>query len=179
MMDKTALRHHLRKILRGLSAAEKSTASTRLCQLLQAWPVFQAAHTIALYHPTATEPDLLPLLDTPGKQFLFPLCHPDRQLTWHAAGAGSPWRRSRFGILEPDPRLSPAVKSPLPGLVLVPGLAFTREGDRLGHGAGYYDCFLAALPSDVPTAGVCFHCQLQPSLPCEAHDVRVRHVFQV
>jgi 5-formyltetrahydrofolate cyclo-ligase len=80
---------------------------------------------------------------------------------------------------------SPAVDGPLltvvPGLVdpvaldvvVVPGLAFTADGRRLGQGGGHYDRFLPRLRPDCVTVGVGFAEQLVDDLPTEAHDVRL------
>lgn len=58
-----------------------------------------------------------------------------------------------------------------PDVVIVPGLAFTAQGDRLGQGGGWYDRFLADVRSDCTAIGVCFAEQIVDSLPVEAHDV--------
>jgi 5-formyltetrahydrofolate cyclo-ligase len=63
-----------------------------------------------------------------------------------------------------------------PDAVIVPGLAFTRAGDRLGQGGGWYDRFLSAVRSDCVSIGVCFAEQLVDALPLEPHDVAVDHV---
>ena len=63
-----------------------------------------------------------------------------------------------------------------PDLVVVPGLAFTSTGDRLGQGGGWYDRFLSQVRSGCTTVGVCFAEQVVDSLPLEAHDVAVDHV---
>jgi 5-formyltetrahydrofolate cyclo-ligase len=63
-----------------------------------------------------------------------------------------------------------------PDLVIVPGLAFTSAGDRLGQGGGWYDRFLSETRADCVTVGVCFAEQVVGELPVEAHDVRVDHV---
>ncbi len=177
MPDKPALRHRLRNVLGHLPEAAKTTASATLRDELLAWPCFQQASVVALFHSTVTEPDLLPLLRIPDKTFLLPLCHPDRSMTWHRPLQLDRWRPGPFGIIEPDPSLSPPVAAASMGLVLVPGLAFTTTGERLGHGAGYYDRFLASLAPAVPTAGICFTCQILPALPSAAHDVSVHHVL--
>ena len=54
---------------------------------------------------------------------------------------------------------------------IVPGLAFTLAGDRLGYGRAYYDMFLPTVPA--PSVGVCFADQLVDEMPVESHDVRV------
>ena len=64
---------------------------------------------------------------------------------------------------EPDPEWA--------DVVIVPGLAFTAAGDRLGQGGGWYDRFLAQRRADCVAIGVGFHEQLLESLPTERHDV--------
>jgi len=63
-----------------------------------------------------------------------------------------------------------------PDVVVVPGLAFTTDGDRLGQGGGWYDRFLSQVRSDCTSIGVCFAEQIVDALPVEAHDVVVDHV---
>jgi len=69
-----------------------------------------------------------------------------------------------------------AVDSSWPDAVIVPGLAFTAAGERLGQGGGWYDRFLAHVRDDCATVGVCFTDQVLDSVPTDAHDVRVDHV---
>jgi 5-formyltetrahydrofolate cyclo-ligase len=63
-----------------------------------------------------------------------------------------------------------------PDVVIVPGLAFTAAGDRLGQGGGWYDRFLSKVRTDCTTIGVCFAEQIVDGLPVEAHDVTMDHV---
>ena len=82
----------------------------------------------------------------------------------------------RYGLRSPAPpvvELDPASLD----VVLVPGVAFARDGRRLGRGGGYYDRFLAALPSTVHLVGICDSRQVRDDLPSEAHDVRVHEVM--
>ena len=76
----------------------------------------------------------------------------------------------RFGILEPS------AEAPVPSggwnIIIVPGVAFDRNGGRLGRGRGYYDRFLAQ-HREVFRAGVCFDEQVIASVPCESHDLRM------
>jgi 5-formyltetrahydrofolate cyclo-ligase len=61
-------------------------------------------------------------------------------------------------------------------VVVVPGLAFTPDGRRLGQGGGHYDRFLTRLRPDCVTIGACFAEQLVDDLPTEPHDTTVEHV---
>ena len=58
-------------------------------------------------------------------------------------------------------------------VVIVPGVAFTSDGERLGQGGGWYDRFLVRLGPDVTTIGVAFAAQIVPALPTDPHDVAV------
>jgi 5-formyltetrahydrofolate cyclo-ligase len=61
-------------------------------------------------------------------------------------------------------------------LVLTPGVAFTRRGERLGYGRGYYDMFIAALPGRPCVVGAAYAMQVLEALPTEPHDRRVHLV---
>jgi 5-formyltetrahydrofolate cyclo-ligase len=86
---------------------------------------------------------------------------------------GAPMEVGAYGIPAP---LGVAAVPLVIDLVVVPGLAFTPDGHRLGQGGGYYDRYLALLRADCVSVGVCFHEQLVQSVPGEAHDQRVSRV---
>lgn len=79
-----------------------------------------------------------------------------------------------YHILEPLPT-SPDVAPDEIQLALVPGVAFTAQGQRLGHGGGYYDRLLPTLRC--PIYGLAYPFRIVTQLPCEAHDVRMDAVF--
>ena len=66
-----------------------------------------------------------------------------------------------------------AVEATWPDVVVVPGLAFTAAGARLGQGGGWYDRILADVRPECTTVGVCFAEQVLDALPIEPHDVSV------
>ena len=102
-----------------------------------------------------------------------------------------------YGIPEPDENLPAAPDPALKTLILVPGRAFTKNGDRLGRGKGYYDRYLAKclgvgpfeslrdpgcedkkrLPN-ITVAGVCFDFQVLPELPTDPNDVKMDIILQ-
>ena len=62
-------------------------------------------------------------------------------------------------------------------LILLPGVAFDRRGNRLGRGGGYFDRFLSRVPAEVPRVGLAFRFQRVARLPRELHDQPVERVI--
>ena len=92
---------------------------------------------------------------------------------------------NQFGILEPDPSwklVDPAAPTGKRLLILAPGLAFDRQGRRLGKGKGYYDRFLhgmrAAHPAgrDSWAVGLALTEQFVDRVPVSAHDERLEGI---
>lgn len=89
-----------------------------------------------------------------------------------ATGPFVEWcREHRKRVVFPEDVPPPAPE--LVDVVIVPGVAFTAAGDRLGQGGGWYDRFLVLIREDCTTIGVGFAPQLLPSIPTEPHDVRL------
>ena len=78
------------------------------------------------------------------------------------------------GILEPP--AGPAVRPEDVRVWLVPGLAFTQDGGRLGYGGGWYDRLLCRAAKQTPKIGIAYGFQLVDELPTEPHDVRLTSV---
>jgi len=77
-----------------------------------------------------------------------------------------------FGLSEPRQEAAP-VALHLVDAVIVPGVAFSQNGSRLGYGGGYFDRLLPRLRSDCPRIGLAFDEQLLAELPAEAHDATI------
>ena len=62
-------------------------------------------------------------------------------------------------------------------LIVMPGVAFDRNGHRLGHGGGYYDRFLKTMYSKIPRIALAFDFQILPKIPREIWDVPVDEIM--
>jgi 5-formyltetrahydrofolate cyclo-ligase len=78
-----------------------------------------------------------------------------------------------WGLREPDPQRCPEVPVGDLDFILVPGVAFDRDGGRMGYGAGYYDRMLAHEDQRATLAAALFEVQLVEAVPREAHDLPV------
>jgi 5-formyltetrahydrofolate cyclo-ligase len=166
--QKSALRLQMRQILRSRSA-EYAARSLGIRERILAHPDWVAAGTVALFCPMECEVELLELLPVAGKRAIFPAVAESR-LEWREVKGVSEFTRSeRFPDLR-EPSGGAVVSLAEADLVVVPGLAFTRCGKRLGRGGGFYDRALADLPKTVKRLGICFEFQVVEDLPTESHD---------
>ena len=139
--DKAALRRRYLRQRESFPPQKVAAASRALCERLARWTTLREAQTILAYLAFRNELDLCPLFERlPGKRWVVPRIEGDR-LVLHPY---DPARlvRHRFGMLEPAADL-PVIEPTALDLILVPGVAFDRQGYRLGFGGGYYDRFLA------------------------------------
>jgi 5-formyltetrahydrofolate cyclo-ligase len=171
-MEKQILRTQCRALRDALTAEVVATANARICEHLAAWPIFQAAQSIAAYMAFGNEISLMPLMKRfNSKRWAIPrsLVKPEPRLIFHPY---DPARlvRHRVGMLEPDASL-PVVKPHELDLVFVPGVAFDREGRRLGYGGGFYDRFLPKVAAS--TVGIVYAALIVEQVPHNAFDQSV------
>lgn len=159
----------MRQKLAGWSAAERLEASHALVLRLTTLEVWKNAAVIGLFAGRSDEMEtslLWAVEHGAGKTFLYPKVEGD-QLHFLVVEAHTDLQPGKWKLHEPT-----GGEPGVPELVLVPGVAFDAQGNRMGRGKGFYDRWLAAHPA-VRTVGVCFDFQMVPDLPVEAHDRRM------
>ena len=176
MIAKADVRKKMRALLQ-LPAEERAQRSRQICDAIIGDEAWQQARIVGLFAPQATEPDVELLWDQAGaKTFCYPRVR-DHELDFlrvvdrDALFAGR-WNL-REPLFDPDQIIDVAELD----LLLIPGLAFTRTGERLGRGRGYYDRLLASRELRAVKIGVCFSAQLIDELPTESHDQRLDRVI--
>ena len=131
---------------------------------------------IAFFAPQPSEPDIDALWDgMDGRIFSYPRAD-EQMLQFFRVAHRDGLVSGRWKVREPAADWKQWVAPAEFDLVLVPGIAFTRDGARLGRGGGFYDRFLAHPELRARKWGVCFARQLMESLPTELHDQRVDKV---
>ena len=167
---------------------DKDVMSRVICAQFVAHPIYQQAKTVMWYSHCRTEvrtqQALLGELAT-GKRTVIPYCTIDEQghnklgLWWLEDFAEL--EPGMWGILEPPQHRWGELEKEIPpeqiDCVMVPGVAFDRNGGRLGNGAGYYDRLLKSVRTDTVLIGVCFESQLFKQVVIEAHDVTMDFVM--
>ena len=100
----------------------------------------------------------------------FPKCRENGVITFHTVSSLNELKDGKYGIKEPDISLpQPVITNKT--VCIMPGLAFTEKGERLGYGGGYYDRFLADYPYVYKIAPT-YEKLISDSLPSMPHDIR-------
>lgn len=171
-MDKKALRSQIKEQKRQMTAHQIESASLRLTELFVATEQYRQAKTVYGYLPYNQEVRTTGLLQRAlqeGKRVAVPKIYGD-EMRFIYLDDLSLVEKSSFGI--PEPIADEPVADDPTALVLMPGLAFTKRGDRMGYGGGYYDKFLANEPHH-PTVALCYDFQIVDRIPTDDHDIPV------
>lgn len=173
MSDKPALRKQLLARRSAIPPQQKQVWDTVLCQAITSSQAFLNAREILGFYPIGTEPNIKPALEhalAQGKAVYLPCCTPEtRTMTFRGIGSLDELIPGAHGIPEPPPHHS-ALPVTHHALCLVPGLAFDKQGYRLGYGGGYYDRFLANFQGR--TLGICYATMIG-EIPTNPHDYPV------
>ena len=176
--SKEGARVHFKAVREGLSAGERRALDEAIARNVAALPEFAAADAVFTYLSFGAEVDTRGLIQRAwdaGKTVCLPRVVPGtREMRWYTAGYLDGLVRSPFGVEEPpdDPTREVLPADFARPVALVPGLAFDREGFRLGYGGGFYDAFLPDFPG--ASIGLARACPLVDRLAVrDAHDVPV------
>jgi 5-formyltetrahydrofolate cyclo-ligase len=184
MISKQGLRNTMRRRLEALSPQEYTRAGLEAASRICGLPCWDRCGTVLLFLSTDREIDTGPLLDlalSREKRVFLPKVRDDGLRFFRTRTASGPWQEGAFHIREPPAGAPGDLLGPadFPALIVVPGMAFDRRGNRLGRGKGFYDRFFAELDSPAMpaisyfTVGFCLEIQIVPLVPVENQDKRM------
>ena len=169
--EKQRIRQEARMIAGHLTEEYRREASREITRRVLSLPFWKQAATVMVYWSLPSEPDTRELMETAlqeRKTLLLPRCLDAARMTALPVRNPDELKPGALGIPEPElPEDGTTV--PEPELILVPCLAATPNGVRLGHGAGYYDRFLSSHSGK--TVCLCFRALLRGDLPSEETDI--------
>lgn len=149
--------------------------SVEILAALEAHPAFRAANTVLLYHSLPDEVDTHGFIGkwSTKKRILLPVvAGNDLELRVYTSPADL--TVGAYGIGEPTGALFTDYATI--DFIAVPGVAFDRNGNRLGRGKGYYDRLLPRIPAAYK-AGICFPFQIVEKVPAEPFDIRMDEII--
>lgn len=205
---KREARTKMRRALLAISAAEREEQSQKAAALFLNSPIYKSAECVAAFFSLPEEVDTLPVLEQAArdkKTILLPRVVPGSNamdfyeletlgLEASPKSGGllglqalcAQTEVNQWGIREPLATLPLVSKEKIPArtAILVPGLAFAKDGRRLGRGKGFYDRYLsellarnAAFAERGKICGYCMAVQIMDNVPTEESDVRVQELF--
>ncbi|HBE79669.1 MAG TPA: 5-formyltetrahydrofolate cyclo-ligase [Firmicutes bacterium] len=170
---KKQLRQEIKAKLASLSPQEFSAFNSAIEQRFFELPIIRDSQRIMLYYSIGREvvtAALISKLLKMGKTVALPACTSDKNIRAGIIHDLNELVPGIFGLSEP-PVLAPEIDPAALDLIVIPGVAFDREGFRLGHGAGYYDRFLVR--TNGYKLGLAYDLQIIDHLPAAPHDVPV------
>jgi 5-formyltetrahydrofolate cyclo-ligase len=165
----------------ALSPQKVEEKSDNIHKKLYQFKIYQDAKIMMVYidfrHEVKTAAVITNSLSQ-GKRIVIPVCKENGKLIpSEVYQFPEDLEPGAWGILEPKPgRLRPIDPAEIE-LILVPGVAFDQRGNRLGYGAGYYDRFLAKLPSSTLIIALAYELQLVEDVFPAEHDMPVHYIL--
>lgn len=206
---KREARTKMRRDLLAISAAEREEQSQKAAALFLNSPIYKSAECVAAFFSLADEVDAFPIIARAfidKKRVLLPrIVAGSNAMDFYELAAplglasdfsaapvldlqslDAQTEVNQWGIREPLATLPLVSKEKIPArtAILVPGLAFCKDGRRLGRGKGFYDRYLsellaqnAAFAERGKICGYCMAVQIMDTVPTEENDVRVQELF--
>lgn len=172
-MNKKELRLLMKEKRTALCRSKAEEKSGKICEMITETEQYKKAGFIAIYLAIQNEACVDRLADSAfsdGKRVCVPVVCGD-EMYFSEIYKNDNFVCGKFGIKEPE------IKRRTNGadLIFVPGLAFSKDGSRLGRGGGYYDRILAKTTAE--TVGVCYEFQICDKIQAEPHDRKVGRII--
>ncbi|MBQ3902262.1 MAG: 5-formyltetrahydrofolate cyclo-ligase [Lachnospiraceae bacterium] len=177
MTEKVLIREKMKAFRKEMDPKEKKAREKRLCDGITEILDDLQFQEVLCYYPLPLEIDLLSAYEkwlSSGKKLYFPVTSKDR-ISFFSPDSLDGFSEGPMHVMEPVLRDDPYLPNEK-ALCLVPGLAFTKEGMRLGYGKGYYDRFIFE-NKKIVTLGVCFEEQVFEELPCDENDAPLNFII--
>lgn len=178
-LTKQALRSKILAKLKTQKEEDRKEKSRLIKDKLLRQKEFRKAKKVMFYIAMKGEVETREMIKTAkklGKIIAVPVCVKNRaSLRPAILNSHASLKKGPYGV--PEPATSSFLRSADLDLVITPGVAFDKKGNRLGRGKGYYDRFLSKIPKDTPSIGLAFSLQILPVVPASSHDVSVKKVL--
>jgi 5-formyltetrahydrofolate cyclo-ligase len=189
--EKEGLRRKVKFLLAGLPREDFHSEGIKAARLFRKSPLWTRCNNLLIFLSMPSEIDTDPLLEAAledGKKVFAPRTEDALIRFYRVNSSQGPWQYGFFGLREPaepaaeegqeenTPQDNALQENDFPVLIITPGLAFDRQGRRLGRGGGYYDRFFAELDEagrDYTALGLCMECQLTDRVPAVDLDKKV------
>lgn len=178
-MDKAVQRKNVMDRLKEMPLADHQEKSHKIIARLMEDPAFKEADVIGLTISSFPEVDTAELIRSiwaAGKHVAVPKCLPkSRGMDFYVINDFDQLEVVYMHLKEPKTEETDYVPPSAIGLMVVPGVVFSKDGYRIGFGGGYYDRYLETFTGE--TRSLAFEVQLVDAIAAEAHDVPVGGIY--
>ena len=171
---KQKIRDQVKTDLKNLSLQKREDISQKLCEKLKNTTLWKTSQHILLYAPLQDEVNVFYLFGD-KKIFYFPQVD-QNALSIYRVKKLDELTSGSFSLKEPHKKQNKVSQKKF-DLIVVPGLAFSLNGKRLGRGKGFYDRFLSSLRHNPNTVSLAFSFQIFDNIPWESHDININHII--
>jgi len=177
-LNKKEIRQQMIQKRKSLSTKDLKDKSLKIFHQLQGTEPYKSATKLMTYVPFQEEIHTTLLIEDFLKknlQVFIPVTKPKEKLIVisELLDLEKDLESGHFGVLEPKAYAFRPKDPKIIDLIIVPGLAFTKSGYRIGYGGGYYDRFLPTLDQKPTTIALALDFQIVDSLPLDDFDVPV------
>lgn len=173
----------MKAVRNAIPSAIRKEKSELITSRILAAPWFLNAENILVYSAIQSEVDLSGLYCPAwekDKQLFFPKVS-GKQMDFFCVSSLTQLKKGAFSVMEPDTEKYALTKFDAAygkgnSVMLVPGVAFSADGYRIGYGGGYYDRYLA-LYDGIYTVGIAYEEQIVPEVFAEVHDYRLDEII--
>lgn len=177
MLEKRELRKRIIAIRSEMQSEEAHFLSNQICEKIQSLQEYKQAENILAYMSINNEVELKGVIDNAlksGKKVYIPKVVSKTEMKFYQYDGS--FSEGSFGILEPEKCNEETLytyKEKSNTLVIIPGVAFDKNRNRLGYGGGFYDSFLGGLKSTgISKVAVAYELQIVDEVPSEQHDLK-------
>jgi len=177
-------KQNLRKLIQdkrnAIPAEERNNKSRKAAEKFFFTKDYVEAVNILLYFPFRSEIDTTIIIRKAlrdRKKIILPrVWHKNLDL-YYIENYEHQLKKGSYGIMEPVPELCEPAEVSEMDLVIVPGVCFDKNFNRLGYGGGFYDKLLPLLNNNVKKIALCFEMQMLPEIPISNYDIKVDEII--
>jgi 5-formyltetrahydrofolate cyclo-ligase len=177
--EKKRLRKEILQRMNALSEEQYTTLSAKIVDSLYKQREWIEAKTIGITLSMEREVNTYAIIEKAweeGKAIVVPKCNREtRTMTFRQITNFEQLETVYMNLREPDPSITEEVSAEEIDLLLVPGVAFTRKGERVGYGGGYYDRYLVNYKEKA--LSLVFDFQIVSHIPVEPFDKTVQKII--
>ncbi|MFQ9515451.1 MAG: 5-formyltetrahydrofolate cyclo-ligase [Eubacterium sp.] len=173
MLSKKEIRQEMIQKRKNLTKNEVVTKSSLICNKIINSECYKNSSVIYCYCSINNEVSLKPLMEHAlncGKIVALPKVE-NNNIQFYSIKSFDELSAGYYNIPEPNLRTA----APKGELLIVPGVAFSNDGNRLGYGGGFYDRFLSN--NDILSIGVCYDFQIIENIPVMKHDKKINMII--